>query len=47
MIKDELFTAVYSNDFTAGRPDNSGGSKKSSLQYIPHCLITKHHLDQQ
>ena len=47
MIRDELFTAVYSSDFTAGRHDNSSGNKRSSLLHIPHCLITKHHLDQQ
>lgn len=47
MIREELFTAVYSNDFTVGRHDNSNSSKKSTLQYIPHCSITKHHLDQQ
>lgn len=47
MIRDELFTAVYSSDFTAGRHDNSSGSKRTSLQHIPHCLITKRHLDQQ
>ena len=43
MIRDELFTAVYSSNFTAvGHHDN-----KKSLQYIPHCAITKRHLDQQ
>ena len=47
MIRDELFTAVYSSDFTVGRHDNSSSNKKSTLQYIPHCSITKHHLDQQ
>jgi len=43
MIRDELFTAVYSSDFTTGHHDK----RKPSLQYIPHFAITKHHLDQQ
>lgn len=42
MMRDELFTAVYSSDFTVGSSSN-----KKSLQYIPHFAITKHHLDQQ
>ena len=47
MIRNELFTAVYSSDFTVGRLGNSSGNKRSPLQYIPHFAITKHHLDQQ
>ena len=46
MIREELFTAVYSSDFTVGRHDNTSSNKGSALQYIPHSSITKQHLDQ-
>ncbi|XP_065920739.1 uncharacterized protein [Dysidea avara] len=45
MIRDEMFAAVYSTDYTVGRRGDSSGRKSSPLQHIPHFVATRHHLE--
>ena len=47
MIRDEMFAAVYSTDYTVGRRGDSSGRKSSPLQHIPHFVATRHHLELQ